>query len=193
MRLLILDNYDSFVYNLRQGFEELGAECVVARNDALSTEDITRIDPDGIVISPGPGVPSERRDFGICGDVLMTLSHEIPTLGVCLGHQGIAHFYGGSVVKADRLVHGKTSLVDHDGSGLYDGLPDPFLAGRYHSFVVSPRLPDALRVTATTTDGTVMGIRHRRFPIEGIQFHPESVLTPQGTRILANFMRGLRS
>ena len=193
MRLLILDNYDSFVYNLRQGFEELGAECVVARNDALSIEDVARIDPDGIVISPGPGVPSKRRDFGICGEVLTTLSPEIPTLGVCLGHQGIAHFYGGTVVRADRLVHGKTSLVDHDGCGLYEGLPDPFLAGRYHSFVVSPRLPSALKVTATTADGTVMGIRHRSFPIEGVQFHPESVLTPQGTRVLSNFMRGVRS
>lgn len=193
MRLLILDNYDSFVYNLRQGFEELGAECVVARNDSLTLDDISRIDPDGIVISPGPGRPSERRDFGICGDVLTNLSPQIPTLGVCLGHQGIAHFYGGEVVKADRLVHGKTSLVDHDGCGIYDGLPEPFPAGRYHSFVVSPHLPSSLKLTATTADGTVMGIRHRRFPIEGVQFHPESVLTPQGSMILSNFMRGVRA
>ncbi len=193
MRLLILDNYDSFVYNLHQGFEDLGAECMVARNDSLSLKDIERLDPDAIVISPGPGRPSYRRDFGICGEVLTTLSREVPTLGVCLGHQGIAHFYGGKVIGADRLVHGKTSLVNHDDGGLYDGLPNPFLAGRYHSFVVSPDLPQDLQVTATTPEGTIMGIRHRRYPIEGVQFHPESILTPQGSRIMSNFLRGVRS
>ncbi len=193
MKLLIIDNYDSFVYNLCQGFEDLGGECVVARNDAVSLDDVRRMDPDGIVISPGPGMPSERRDFGICGDVLRTISREVPTLGVCLGHQGIAHFHGGRVVRADRLVHGKTSLVEHDGSGLYDGLPCPFTAGRYHSFVVSPELPPDLEVTSRTVDGTVMGIRHRHYPIEGVQFHPESILTPLGTTIMNNFLRGVRS
>ena len=193
MKVLILDNYDSFVYNLKQCLDELGAECMVLRNDAITAEQAESLDPDAILISPGPGLPSDRRDFGICGDILTSLSTEIPTLGVCLGHQGIAHFHGGRVVKAPTLLHGKASMVEHDGEGLYDGLPNPFPAGRYHSFVVSPDLPADMRVTSRTTDGTVMGIRHLRYPIEGVQFHPESVLTPLGGKILANFLRGVRT
>jgi anthranilate synthase/aminodeoxychorismate synthase-like glutamine amidotransferase len=193
MKVLILDNYDSFVYNLKQYLDELGAECLVARNDALSLDQVEAMDPDAIVISPGPGLPSDRRDFGICGEVLTGPSTEVPTLGVCLGHQGIAHFHGGKVVKATSLVHGKASMVSHDGTGIYEGLPDPFLAGRYHSFVVSTELPPELAITSRTADGTVMGIRHRRYPIEGVQFHPESVLTPQGKGILANFLKGVRA
>jgi anthranilate synthase component 2 len=193
MKVLILDNYDSFVYNLKQYLDELGADCLVARNDSLSLDQVAAADPDAIVISPGPGLPSDRRDFGICGDVLTGPSTEVPTLGVCLGHQGIAHFHGGKVVKAPHLVHGKTSLVSHDGCGLYEGLPNPFTAGRYHSFVVSDDLPSELAVTSRAADGTIMGIRHRRYPIEGVQFHPESVLTPQGKRVLDNFLRGTRT
>jgi anthranilate synthase component 2 len=193
MNVLILDNYDSFVYNLKQYLEELGADCLVARNDALSIDQIVRMAPDAIVISPGPGVPADRRDFGICGDVLTSISREVPTLGVCLGHQGIAHFHGGQVVKAPRLVHGKTSLVEHDGEGIYEGLPNPFPAGRYHSFIVSTELPADLEITSRTADGTIMGIRHRRYPIEGVQFHPESVLTPHGKKLLSNFLKGARA
>ncbi len=193
MNVLILDNYDSFVYNLKQYFEELGADCVVARNDALSIDQVERLSPDAIVISPGPGIPGDRRDFGVCGDVLTSVSKVVPTLGVCLGHQGIAHFHGGKVVKAAQLVHGKTSLVQHDGGGLYEGLPNPFLAGRYHSFVVSSDVPADLEITSRTADGTIMGIRHRRYPIEGVQFHPESVLTPHGKQIISNFLKGTRA
>jgi len=193
MKVLILDNYDSFVYNLKQYLDELGADCTVVRNDAVSLADVRRMDPDAIVISPGPGVPADRRDFGVCGDVLTTVSAEVPTLGVCLGHQGIAHFHGGRVVKAPCLVHGKSSMIEHDGLGIYDGLPNPFPAGRYHSFMVSPDLPGELTATSRTPDGTIMGIRHRRYPIEGVQFHPESVLTPHGKALLSNFLRGARA
>jgi anthranilate synthase component 2 len=192
MKVLVLDNYDSFVYNLKSLLEDLGADCSVVRNDAITVDGIQGMDPDAIVISPGPGVPGGARDFGVCGQVLTTISKQVPTLGVCLGHQGIAHFYGGRVVKAPA-VHGKASPVFHHGSGIYDGLPDPFTAGRYHSFVVSDDLPAELEVTSRTDDGTVMGIRHRRHPIEGVQFHPESVLTPLGRQVLSNFLRGARA
>jgi anthranilate synthase component 2 len=193
MKVLLLDNYDSFVYNLKQYFDELGADCLVARNDALSVDQVERMALDAIVISPGPGVPGDRRDFGVCGDVLTSISRDVPTLGVCLGHQGIAHFHGGRVVKAPQLVHGKTSLVEHDGAGLYKGLPNPFPAGRYHSFVVDGELPADLEITSRAADGTIMGIRHRRFPIEGVQFHPESVLTPHGKLLISNFLKGARA
>jgi anthranilate synthase component 2 len=192
MNVLVLDNYDSFVYNLGHALEDLGARCTVVRNDAVTVDDVRAIDPDAIVISPGPGVPGDPRDFGVCGDVLTSLSRDIPTLGVCLGHQGIAHLYGGKVIRATP-VHGKASPVMHDGTGLYDGLPSPFLAGRYHSYIVADDLPQELEVTSRTTGGTIMGIRHRHFPIEGVQFHPESVLTPLGPRVLENFLRGVRS
>lgn len=192
MRVLVLDNYDSFVYNLRNELEDLGARCTVVRNDAVSITTVRAFDPDAIIISPGPGVPSDPRDFGVCGEVLTTISHEVPTLGVCLGHQGIAHHYGGRVVRAPA-VHGKTSAIEHDGTGLYEGLPDPFVVGRYHSYIVANDLPPELEVRSRTTDGTIMGIRHRRYPIEGVQFHPESVLTPMGEKVLANFLRGAKA
>lgn len=191
MNVLVLDNYDSFVYNLSHALEDLGARCKVVRNDDIAAEEVRSLDPDAIIISPGPGVPGDPRDFGVCGEVLRTISRDIPTLGVCLGHQGIAHHYGGRVVRT-AAVHGKTSLVAHDGTGLYEGLPDPFTAGRYHSYVVSD-LPPELEVVSRTVDGAIMGIRHRRYPIEGVQFHPESVLTPLGPRILDNFLREVRA
>jgi anthranilate synthase/aminodeoxychorismate synthase-like glutamine amidotransferase len=189
MKVLLIDNYDSFVYNLKDALEELGARCVVVRNDAIDVDGVGALGPDAIVISPGPGMPSIRRDFGICGEVLQTISRKVPTLGVCLGHQGIAHFYGGKVVRAPSPVHGKTSLVYHSGEGTFSGLPDPFVVGRYHSFVVAPELPACLEVTARTEDGIVMGLRHREFPITGVQFHPESILTPLGKKVLMNFLK----
>lgn len=193
MRLLLIDNYDSFTFNLAQYLGELGARVQVARNDAIDLDGVRRMDPEAMVLSPGPGHPGNRRDFGICSELLTEVSPTVPTLGVCLGHQGIAHCYGGKVVAAPRIMHGKTSLVGHDSGGIYDGVPSPFQAGRYHSLIVDgPSLPPHLRVTASTAEGEVMGIRHRDFPIEGVQFHPESILTPQGKTILANFLRSVR-
>jgi len=193
MRLLLIDNYDSFTYNLAQYLGELGATVEVRRNDSIDLDEVRNIDPDAIVLSPGPGHPGNRRDFGICSDILGGVSPFVPTLGVCLGHQGIAQCYGGRVVRAQRIMHGKASMVEHDSSALFDGVPSPFQAGRYHSLIVEAcSLPSALKVTAVTKEGEVMGIRHREHPIEGVQFHPESVLTPQGKSILANFLRSAR-
>jgi len=193
MRLLLIDNYDSFTYNLAQYLGELGATVEVRRNDSIDLDEVRNIDPEAIVLSPGPGHPGNRRDFGICSDVLMEVSPSVPSLGVCLGHQGIAQCYGGRVVRAQRIMHGKASMVEHDSSALFDGVPSPFQAGRYHSLIVEAcSLPSALKVTAVTKEGEVMGIRHREHPIEGVQFHPESVLTPQGKSILANFLRSAR-
>lgn len=193
MRLLLIDNYDSFTYNLAQYLGELGATVEVRRNDSIDLDEVRNIDPDAIVLSPGPGHPGNRRDFGICSDILGGVSPFVPTLGVCLGHQGIAQGYGGRVVRAQRIMHGKASMVEHDSSALFDGVPSPFLAGRYHSLIVEAcSLPSELKVTAVTKEGEVMGIRHREHPIEGVQFHPESVLTPQGKSILANFLRSAR-
>jgi anthranilate synthase component II len=193
VRVLLIDNYDSFTYNLAQYLGELGASVDVKRNDALDLEGARRLDPDAIVLSPGPGHPANQRDFGICTDILLQISPEIPTLGVCLGHQGIAHLYGGKVGRAPRPMHGKVSMVQHDGGPLYDGVPSPFQAGRYHSLVVErDAMPKELIVTASTAEGEVMGLRHRRLPIEGVQFHPESVLTPHGKTLLANFIRSAR-
>jgi anthranilate synthase component 2 len=193
MRLLLIDNYDSFTFNLAQYLGELGATVEVRRNDSIDLDEVRNIDPDAIVLSPGPGHPGNRRDFGICSDILGGVSPFVPTLGVCLGHQGIAQCYGGKVVRAQRIMHGKASMVEHDSSALFDGVPSPFQAGRYHSLIVEAcSLPSALKVTAVTKEGEVMGIRHREHPIEGVQFHPESVLTPQGKSILANFLRSAR-
>ncbi|MGQ0536835.1 MAG: anthranilate synthase component II [Methanobacteriota archaeon] len=193
MNLLVLDNYDSFTYNLVQYLGELGADPVVYRNDAITLEKIRALRPKGIVISPGPGNPADRKYFGVCADVLTTVSHETPTLGVCLGLQGFAHYYGGRVVHAPRLMHGKSSLVHHDGKGVFRGLPDPIEAGRYHSLIVEEAtLPKDLVKTAWTDDGEIMGARHRRYPIEGVQFHPESILTEHGMRLLANFVEGCK-
>ncbi len=185
-RVLVVDNYDSFVYNLVQELGELGAEPVVHRNDAIDVDGVRAASPDAILISPGPGRPD---DAGISQAVIAELAGELPILGVCLGHQAIGAVYGGRIVAAPVLMHGKTSAVHHDGRGVFHGLPDPFVATRYHSLVVDPgSVPDSLEVTATTTDGVVMGLRHRTLPVEGVQFHPESLLTPEGPSLLANFL-----
>ena len=191
MKVLILDNYDSFVYNLYQAIGELGAEPVVHRNDSVTLREIRTLAPDAIVVSPGPGHPANARDFGVCGDVLREMSPAIPTLGVCLGHQGIGTAYDAQVGHAARILHGKTSLVRHDGRTIFEGLPNPMTAGRYHSLAIDPTsLPPDLEVSATSDDGEIMGVRHRRDPIEGVQFHPESILTPDGRGLLRNFLEG---
>jgi anthranilate synthase component 2 len=185
-RVLVVDNYDSFVYNLVQELGELGAEPVVYRNDAVDVARIRAERPDAVLISPGPGRP---EDGGVSLEVIAELAGEIPLLGVCLGHQCIGQAYGGDVVGAPCLMHGKTSEIHHDGRGLFAGLPNPFVATRYHSLVVDPgSVPDELEVTATSTDGVVMGLRHRTLRVEGVQFHPESVLTASGPALLANFL-----
>ncbi len=186
VRVLLIDNYDSFVYNLTQELGELGADPVVFRNDAIDLARIRRERPDAVLISPGPGRP---EDAGISMEVVGSLGGEIPLLGVCLGHQCIGQVFGGSVVQAPRLMHGKTSPVEHDGTGIFAGLPNPMVATRYHSLVVAPEtVPPVLVVTATSSDGVVMGLRHRTMAIEGVQFHPESILTPSGPALLANFL-----
>ena len=184
--LLILDNYDSFTYNLVQYFGELGCEPVVRRNDAISVDEIAKLKPTHICISPGPGRPAEA---GISEEVVRRFAPSVPLLGVCLGHQCIAEVFGGQVVHADRLMHGKTSEIHHDGSGVFAGLPNPFSATRYHSLIVAPEtLPDELALTAKTAEGEIMGLQHREFPLHGVQFHPESILTGQGKKLLANFL-----
>jgi len=191
VRVLLVDNYDSFVYNLVQELGELGADPVVYRNDAIDVAGIRREKPDAVLISPGPGRP---EDAGISLAVVGELAGELPILGVCLGHQVIGQVFGGTVVRASRLMHGKTSEVLHDGTGLFTGLPSPFVATRYHSLVVAPDpVPVALEVTATTNDGVIMGLRHRELPVEGVQFHPESILTPSGPTLLGNFLRRVRT
>jgi anthranilate synthase component II len=186
VRILLVDNYDSFVYNLVQELGELGADPVVYRNDAIDVEGIRRERPDAVIISPGPGRP---EDAGISMEVVRRLSGTIPILGVCLGHQCIGQVYGGTVVQAPRLMHGKTSEIHHCGTGLFEGLPEPFVATRYHSLVVTPStVPADLVVTATTDDGVVMGLRHQSMAVEGVQFHPESIFTPSGPDFLGNFL-----
>lgn len=188
--ILIIDNYDSFTFNLFQMLGELEPDLVVHRNDAITVAGIQALRPDGIVLSPGPGTPD---DSGVCLDVLRELEGQLPILGVCLGHQALCQVRGASVVRAPRPVHGKPSAVQHDGDGLFAGLPQPMVAGRYHSLVVDPEtLPEELRVTARTADGEVMAVRHFRNPTFGVQFHPESILTPQGDRLLANFVDVVR-
>ena len=185
-RVLVIDNYDSFVYNLVQYLGELGAEPDVHRHDALTIDDIKAARPDAILISPGPGRP---EDAGISNTVIEELAGQVPIFGVCLGHQCIGQVYGGNVVRAPSIVHGKTSLVHHRGQGVLAGLPDPFEATRYHSLVVDPAtVPDCLEVTAETEDGVIMALRHRELAVEGVQFHPESVLTPAGKQLLTNFL-----
>jgi len=192
LKVLILDNYDSFVYNLAQYAGEIADEVVVKRNDEVNIPTVRRFSPDKIIISPGPGTPADPRYFGICTEVLRKVSIETPTLGVCLGHQGIVHSFGGKIVRAKRLRHGKTSSIRHDGKGIFRGLENPFEATRYHSLVADPRtLPDSLEVSARSEDDQeVMAVRHREFPIEGVQFHPESILTVHGHRMIANFLEG---
>jgi anthranilate synthase component 2 len=181
----MLDNYDSFTWNLVHLFEELGAEVEVFRNDAITVERAQVLAPDRLVISPGPGRPA---DAGVSMDMIRALGPDVPTLGVCLGHQAIVEAFGGSVGQAQALLHGKSSLVEHDGQGVFAGLPETIEAGRYHSLAAT-EVPDALLVTARTEDGEVMGVRHRTHPIEGVQFHPESVLTPNGAAMAENFLR----
>ena len=189
-RVLVIDNYDSFTYNLVQELAELGAEPTVARNDAWTLGRVRDFAPDGIVISPGPGSPENARDIGISNDVIRELGPTVPLLGVCLGHQCIGYVFGARIVRAPELLHGKTSQIYHRGEGVLDGLPIPFEATRYHSLIVErASLPHDLKVTAETHDEIVMAVRHREYPIEGVQFHPESVLTTEGMRLLRNFLK----
>jgi anthranilate synthase/aminodeoxychorismate synthase-like glutamine amidotransferase len=183
--ILLIDNYDSFTFNLAQYLGELGAGPVVKRNDEVTLDEISAMQPQRIVISPGPGRPEEA---GVSVDVIKQLGPRVPILGVCLGHQGIGIAFGGSVVRAGELMHGKTSTVHHDGAGVFKGVTQPFSAGRYHSLVVAQPLPPDLELAAHTDDGTVMGVRHRKYPIHGVQFHPESVLTGEGMKLLRNFL-----
>jgi anthranilate synthase/aminodeoxychorismate synthase-like glutamine amidotransferase len=193
-RVVILDNYDSFVYNLYQAVGELtGVAARVVRNDAITLEQLLALDPTHLIISPGPGTPEDPAYFGVCRAAILQLGPRVPTLGVCLGHQGIAAAFGGRVVRAPKVMHGKTSLIEHAGDGLFAGLPSPLRVMRYHSLVVDPQaLPDALVVTSRTRDGVCMSLAHREWPLLGVQFHPESIGTQEGKRLLANFLR-LRS
>ena len=185
-RILVLDNYDSFVFNLVQYLGELGAEPLVHRCDALTLEQIDDLDPDGVLISPGPGRP---EDAGLSNEVITHFAGRVPVFGVCLGHQCIGQIYGGDVVRAPEIMHGKTSLIEHTGVGVFEGLPNPFEATRYHSLVVQrDTMPDVLEITAQTSDGLVMGLRHRQFDVEGVQFHPESILTAGGHQLVGNFL-----
>jgi len=188
--IAIIDNYDSFTYNLAQYLGEMGAEVRVFRNDAITAAELEALEPSHVVISPGPGTPS---DAGVSREVIRTLGARRPTLGVCLGHQCIGEVFGGRVVRAPRLMHGKTSPVHHRGDGLFAGVPSPFDATRYHSLIVAEPVPGELEVTATTAEGEVMGLRHRTHPIFGVQFHPESILTRYGKQILRNFLEQRRS
>jgi anthranilate synthase/aminodeoxychorismate synthase-like glutamine amidotransferase len=186
VRVVLVDNYDSFTYNLVQELGELGAEPVVYRNDEIDPDGLRRVGADALVVSPGPGRPEAA---GVCVEVVRELAGELPILGVCLGHQCIGHAYGARIVAAPTLMHGKTSEVHHFGTGIFSGLPNPFVATRYHSLVVErSSVPAELEVTAETSDGVVMGLRHRELPVEGVQFHPESILTTTGPRLLANFL-----
>jgi anthranilate synthase/aminodeoxychorismate synthase-like glutamine amidotransferase len=185
-RVLVIDNYDSFVYNLVQYLGELGAEPLVHRSDALALPEIEALEPDAVLISPGPGRP---EDAGLSNEVIQAFAGRRPVLGVCLGHQCIGQIYGGEVVRAPQIMHGKTSLIRHRGTGVFAGLPDPLEATRYHSLVVDrDSVPDVLEITAETDDGVVMGLRHRELDVEGVQFHPESILTAAGHDLLRNFL-----
>jgi anthranilate synthase/aminodeoxychorismate synthase-like glutamine amidotransferase len=186
-RLLLIDNYDSFTYNLVQAFLVLGAEVLVHRNDQLTLAQARTLAPTHLCISPGPGTP---HDAGVSMDMIREFAGRIPVLGVCLGHQSIVEAFGGKVVRAGRLMHGKTSPVDHDAQGVFAGAPQPLQVGRYHSLIAqADTLPDALAVTARTAEGEIMGVRHRDLVVEGVQFHPESVLTPDGPLLMGNFLR----
>jgi len=189
-RVVVIDNYDSFTYNLVQYLGELGAEPIVHRHDAVTVDEVAALEPDALLISPGPGSP---KDAGISNAVIERLGPSIPTFGVCLGHQCIGEVFGGRIVRAEQVMHGKTSPVRHDGAGVMAGLPTPFEATRYHSLVVEREsLPEVLEVTAETPDGVIMGLRHRELPIEGVQFHPESILTSVGKELLTNFLGAVR-
>ena len=188
--LLMIDNYDSFTYNLFQYFGELNEEVAVFRNDKIRIEDIENLKPDALAISPGPGVP---REAGISVEAIRYFAGKIPILGVCLGHQSIGEAFGGEIVPAQRIMHGKTSLIHHDDKGIYTGVQNPFEATRYHSLVINRKsLPECLHISAESEDGEIMGVRHKELPIEGIQFHPESILTKVGKLLLKNFLMTLR-
>ena len=195
MNVLVIDNYDSFVYNIAQHVAELGGTPLVFRNDALTVTEAKALEPDRIILSPGPGTPTEARCFGVCSAILKRLSTTTPTLGVCLGHQGIVAAFGGRITRARRVMHGKTSRIRHCGVGLFDGIENPFVATRYHSLVADrAALPSCLTVTAEACDdGEIMGVRHDAYPIEGVQFHPESIMTAAGKRVLSNFLDGGRA
>ena len=185
--ILLIDNYDSFTYNLYQLFCSFGAKVKVARNDKITLKEIARLRPKKIVISPGPGRP---KGAGVCLDIIKNFGGKIPMLGVCLGHQAIAENFGGRIVRAKKLMHGKTSKIFHSGEGLFKGVKNPFVATRYHSLVVSERaLPKCLEITARADDGAIMGLRHREYPLFGVQFHPESIMTKEGKKIMGNFLR----
>jgi len=190
LKVLVIDNYDSFVYNLVQYIGELGGDPVVYRNDRITLEEAVKMAPEKIVISPGPGDPQDPKYFGVCSGILREMSPTVPTLGVCLGHQGIIATYGGKVVRAGQVVHGKSSVIEHDGRGLFKGIESPLEATRYHSLVGEKEsIPDCLEVTAVSLDdGEIMGVRHVEYPIEGVQFHPESILTTSGKRMITNFL-----
>ena len=191
VRMLLIDNYDSFTYNLVQAFAAQGADVMVYRNDAISVAEALALDVTHLVISPGPGRP---EDAGISLQMIAAFADKVPVLGVCLGHQCLVHHFGGDIVRAERLMHGKTSMAKHDGKTIFDGLPEPFEVGRYHSLCAQhDALPEELELTAETERGEVMGVRHKSLPLEGVQFHPESVLTPEGDKVMANFMRMTKS
>ena len=188
--ILVIDNYDSFVYNIVQYVGKLGSRPLVYRNDEITLKEALKLDPDGVIISPGPGDPRDPRFFGVCSDVIREIGKYRPVLGVCLGHQGIVHVFGGEIGRAGRVMHGKTSLIEHIGEGVFEGVKNPFRATRYHSLVARKSLPEQLVVTAFSLDDQeVMGVRHRKYPIEGVQFHPESIMTEEGIKILKNFLR----
>ncbi|GBF40061.1 anthranilate synthase component II [Leptospira johnsonii] len=186
--ILLVDNYDSFTYNLYQYFSQIGNKVEVFRNDKIDLNEIKRLAPKGIVLSPGPGRP---EDSGVCIDILKELAGQLPILGVCLGHQAIGLVYGGKIVNAPNIMHGKVSLIEHDGKDIYKSLPSPFLATRYHSLVIQPEsLPDVLEVSSKTEDGIIMGVRHKTKPhLYGVQFHPESIMTQNGLELVRNFSR----
>jgi len=190
--VLVIDNYDSFVYNLVQYIGELEAEVIVHRNDQVTLAQVKKLKPDRIVLSPGPGTPEDMRYFGVCTAILQDVSRTVPTLGVCLGHQGIIHAFGGKIISAKRLMHGKTCAVKHDGKGIFNGVRNPLTATRYHSLAGDKcSIPPCLQVTAVAIDdGEVMGVRHAKYPIEGVQFHPESILCEDGKLVMKNFLEG---
>ncbi len=186
-RVLLIDNYDSFTFNLVQAFRILGAETIVRRSDQIQIDDVAAVEPSHLVISPGPGRPEDAHQSM---PLIASMAGTLPVLGVCLGHQALGAVFGATVSRAEHLMHGKSSMIYHDSGTIFAGLPNPFPAGRYHSLCVHPDdLPDCFAVSAYTSDGTVMGIRHREYPAEGIQFHPESIMTPDGNRLLENFLR----
>lgn len=192
MKVLVLDNYDSFVYNIVQYVGELGGDPIVFRNDKVAIDDVENLKADRIIISPGPGTPLDKKYFGVCSEVITRIGPKTPLLGVCLGHQGIVAAFGGTIGPAKTLMHGKTSVVEHDGQGIFEQVSNPFQATRYHSLsCIESSLPSCLEITARSKDdGEIMGVRHVHHPIEGVQFHPESILTQDGKKMIANFLRG---